>query len=631
MDINTASLLANQLQTLDPKATNQEALTKQANEIIQKSGDLPLELTAQKTSYSSTPSDAKDVVSQLLGSAISEAKSKSAIYEVLQNNQLFKNMGNFAEDIKSLTNTIKLDSTIAQPLALLQLFAKNIEQIDTKMLQTQIQNSGIFFESKLSNIVTQKGVLQTIESLTSQITSHFKESSLSASPILKDITFALEKLTQLQELSSKEAQSTLKNLLDLVRQGNKQEIASQLSPHKETYQIVQKLDYAIKQMDLVASKADNYPTSMKVDEHFTMQVKVLLEQLKANLSNIGLDDLQPHMDQLLAKDSLLKGQIELIKTPMTPNADTTTIKTAVSQISQLTDDVSVASPKPNEVSMMEEKTKSLVSHEHEPKLAEETTILTATASVQTQSVALPSSAFVQVPQSVEEALKMIAARIKQQITILDPKSIQHADFTSRSSTLDQTIHSLIKPELFVGKAMAQRLSLDPTDVELLSDMKGVLTKLNDALAASPQNKEAYEMTNRLLTQIEYHQLFSYVSSATHLYIPFSWEGLKGGSMMMKQSGTNSFHCQIDLDLEQYGKLNMMLVLSNDKYIDMSVAAQKKELKDKMNTQLPQLKQAFNEVGLVTGTIKMLEYKEVSTVKNDYFKGEQIQFGINFKI
>jgi hypothetical protein len=139
MDVTTASLLANQLQTLDPKAIAKENATK----IIQDSADIPLSLSAQKST--TTPNNAQEVVGQLLSTAVSEAKSKSAIFEILQNNQLFKNMGNFAEDIKSLTSLIKLDSSITKPLALLQLFSRNIEQVDVKMLQEQIKNSGIFF------------------------------------------------------------------------------------------------------------------------------------------------------------------------------------------------------------------------------------------------------------------------------------------------------------------------------------------------------------------------------------------------------------------------------------------------------------------------------------------------------
>jgi len=576
MDISTTSLLANQLQTLDPKATAKENATK----IIQNSADIPLSLTAQKST--TTPSNAQEVIGQLLGSAVSEAKSKSTIFEILQNNQLFKNMGNFAEDIKNLSSIVKMDSTIAQPLALLQIFSKSIDQIDTKMLQTQVQNSGVFFESKLANIVTQKGVAESIQTLLSELQTHLEGTNKAIAPLAKEITAIMDRLNASQDLSSKEAQTSLKSLLDLFRQSVKQEIASEgVAAFKGVYQNVQKLNYAIAQMDLIHSKVENYATNMKVEEHFTTQVKVLLEMLKENLSALQLDELQPQIDQLLKKETLLKA----------PSTAALSLPLAEG---------------------LEE-------------------VVLATKTVQESSLATAMSKTSMPPATVEEALQMVVNRIKQQIEILDSKTIQQADFLDKSSTLEQKIHSLIKPELFVGKAIAQKLSLDPTDVELLSDMKGVLTKLSDHLQASGQNKEALEITNRLLTQIEYHQLVSYVSSSTHLYVPFSWDGLKGGSMMMKQSSDDKFHCQIDLDLEAYGKLNMMLVLSGEKYIDITIASQKKELGEKITQQLAKLKRALNEVGLITGTVKMLEYKDVSVVKNDYFSGEKLQFGINITI
>ena len=612
MDVTTASLLANQLQTLDPKAIAKENATK----IIQDSADIPLSLSAQKST--TTPNNAQEVVGQLLSTAVSEAKSKSAIFEILQNNQLFKNMGNFAEDIKSLTSLIKLDSSISKPLALLQLFSKNIEQVDVKILQEQIKNSGIFFESKLANIVTQKGVAETIQTLTLELKEHFSSTSTAVSPIVKEITVIMDRLNTLQELSSKEAQTSLKSLLDLFRQSIKKELTSETIPmFKEVYQMVQKLDYAIEQMDLINSKIDNYPPSMKVEEHFTTQVKVLLEQIKENLSTLQLDDLQPKIDQLLTKETLLK------------QGNTTTPLLTNDPLESVTNEV--------KKEIVHSPTQSLLKNDNsidETHLLNKEAIKAPEQSISPTSLATALSSntnFQKSSETVEEALKMVVNRLKQQIEILDTKTIQQANFVDKSAILEQKIHSLIKPELFVGKAMTQKLSLDPTDVELLSDMKGVLTKLNDSLAPTPQNREALEITNRLLTQIEYHQLFSYVSSSTHLYIPFSWDGLNGGSMMMKQTSDEKFHCQIDLDLEQYGKLNMMLLLSGEKYIDISIAAQKKELGEKITQQLVELKRALNEVGLITGTVKILEYKDVSAVKNDYFSGEKLQFGINIKI
>ena len=595
MDISTTSLLANQLQTLDPKATAKESATK----IIQESADIPLSLTAQKST--TTPNNAQDVIGKLLGTAVSEAKSKSAIFEILQHNQLFKNMGNFAEDIKNLSSIVKMDSTIAKPLALLQLFTKSMDQIDTKMLQTQVQNSGIFFESKLANIVTQKGVQENIQMLSLELQKHLGESK-SVNPFVQEIQTIMDHLNTTQDLTSKDAQESLKTLLDLFRKSVKQELSAEgPSVFKEVYQNAQKLDYAIKQMDLMNSKVSNYPANMNVEEHFTTQVKVLLEMLKENLSSLQLDDLQPQIDQLLGKETLLKGPVVTPQLGIKP-------------------EVTTLAPKPLGKEgiieeAMEENTEKVL-----PPLSSSASLLSAL-----------SGSAPKAPESIEEALQMVVNRIKQQIEILDSKTIQQADFIDKSTGLEQKIHSLIKPELFVGKAIAQKLSLDPTDVELLSDMKGVLTKLGDNLQASGQNKEALEISNRLLTQIEYHQLVSYVSSSTHLYVPFSWDGLKGGSMMMKQGSDEKFHCQIDLDLEAYGKLNMMLVLAGEKYIDITIASQKKELGSKITQQLSDLKYALNEVGLITGTVKMLEYKDVSVVKNDYFSGEELQFGINIKI
>ncbi len=567
MDISTASLLANQLQTLNPKALAKESATK----IIQNhTAELPF--STPQNQPQPLPSSAGEVMGTLLGAAVSEAKSKSAIFEIIQNHPLFKNMGNFALDMKHLLALVKPDASTMKPLALLELFSKNIQNLDAKMLQQQVTHSGIFFESKLAQEVTQKGVEALLKELSVNVQTLLKETTQPSTSISRGMAPLLEQLSHTSSLSTKESQEGLKRLLELFRQTIKQEQSiAPAGDFKEVYANVQKLDYALKQMDLIGSKVQNYPSSMNVEHNFTTQVKVLLELIKEQLPALNLKELQPQIDQLLSQETLLKGTLEQVAL----------------------------------------EAKGLPPQTLVPSMS--------------LSSALP------LPQSVEEALQLVVNRLKAQIELQEPATIKHADFLDKAKVLEKEIHALIKPELFVGKAMAQKLALDPTDVELLSDMKGVLTKLNHTLTLLGENKEALEITNRLLTQIEYHQLVSYVSSSTHLYIPFSWDGLKGGSMMMKKNSDEQFHCQLDLDLEAYGKLNMMLILSNEKYIDMTIATQKKELSDKLTHHLSLLKRAFNEVGLITGNVKMLEYKDVERVKKDYFKGEELQFGINITI
>lgn len=102
-------------------------------------------------------------------------------------------------------------------------------------------------------------------------------------------------------------------------------------------------------------------------------------------------------------------------------------------------------------------------------------------------------------------------------------------------------------------------------------------------------------------------------------------------MMMKQTKEDAFHCQIDLDLEQYGKLNMMLLLSGENSIDMTIATQKSELRDKVSEHVSDLKKALNEVGIITQSVRLIEYKEESVKKKEYFSDDTLNFGINITV
>lgn len=254
---------------------------------------------------------------------------------------------------------------------------------------------------------------------------------------------------------------------------------------------------------------------------------------------------------------------------------------------------------------------------------------------QTTHLAQNSSSSLMVENTLKEQLLLVANRIKQEIAIHHPEASKQTSHAQNTAVLEQKILSFLKPELFLPSVLTQKLSLNPEQADILGDIKGTLSALSEKLTHSTQTQtqtqSALEMTNKLLTQIEYHQLASYVSSATHVYIPFTWEGLKEGSMMMKQSSEDAFHCQIDLALEHYGKLHVMLVLSNKTYLDMSIATEKESLKEKVSEHLSALKQSLNEVGIITQSVKLLEYKEESIVKKEYFLDDSLNFGINITV
>lgn len=262
------------------------------------------------------------------------------------------------------------------------------------------------------------------------------------------------------------------------------------------------------------------------------------------------------------------------------------------------------------------------------------TLATQIESLLQQTISLPqASTSWLMDGSLREQLLLLANRLKQEISLHDPVALKQANHAEKSTLIEQKIVSLLKPEVYLSSDVMKKLSINPADASILGDIKGVLSNLAEKLTHSPQTQSthALELTNKLLTQIEYHQLVSYVGSTTHVYVPFVWEGLKEGSMMMKQTSENAFHCQIDLDLEQYGKIHMMLVLSNNEYLDMSIATQKESLKEKVGEHLSSLKQALNEVGIITQSIKLLEYKEETILKKEYFDDTNLNFGINISV
>lgn len=114
MQISTALLLnAQTTATTVDKKVSKEAL-KQAF----------LSSTEAPSAMPQPSSNMKEIVANLLGSLLSEAKSKSAILDLLQNTPIFKNLGNFSNDLKSLIAFLKSDLSLEKPLLFCKILRK---------------------------------------------------------------------------------------------------------------------------------------------------------------------------------------------------------------------------------------------------------------------------------------------------------------------------------------------------------------------------------------------------------------------------------------------------------------------------------------------------------------------------
>jgi len=142
-------------------------------------------------------------------------------------------------------------------------------------------------------------------------------------------------------------------------------------------------------------------------------------------------------------------------------------------------------------------------------------------------------------------------------------------------------------------------------------MKTVLLQMQDELASKtdPKSLEVAKQVDRLLTQIDLHQLTSLVSNSNYVYLPFFWEMLEDGSIEMKQKDEEKFFCQINLTLKDFGKVDLMLGLYDKNKLDLTIYAQREHFKTAIRENMQQLKIALNSVELIPVNVKLLDMKE----------------------
>ncbi|HAC70679.1 MAG TPA: flagellar hook-length control protein FliK, partial [Arcobacter skirrowii] len=113
----------------------------------------------------------------------------------------------------------------------------------------------------------------------------------------------------------------------------------------------------------------------------------------------------------------------------------------------------------------------------------------------------------------------------------------------------------------------------------------------------------------LLAQVELNQLGSLASNSNFVFIPFFWDMLEDGFIQMKQKEEEKFFCQINLNLKDFGKVDLMLFLYDKNKLDLTIYAQREHFKVAIKENLQTLKKALNSVELIAVNVKLLDMKD----------------------
>ncbi|WP_169999756.1 hypothetical protein [Campylobacter sp. RM9328] len=223
--------------------------------------------------------------------------------------------------------------------------------------------------------------------------------------------------------------------------------------------------------------------------------------------------------------------------------------------------------------------------------------------------------FNNITSSLEEAtlqdkLTSAARRLAQTINIADREA------SSAKANLNE-VKSLIKQLNLASNDISK---IEPKNAQeiaktLSSDVKSTLLSIQD----KTQNQQINQAVNKMLSQIEMHQMVSSIGGGIQTYMPYVWDGVDGANVAFKRGKKDKYYAQIDLNFKKFGQINIMVGLIDKRYIDISIATQSAEFKSVILENSVELKQAISEVGLIISNfnLRVLDKKQIKQKFKDF--------------
>ena len=515
-----------------------------------------------------------DVLKNLFENLKNGTKSNASIENMLKNTNALKDLGNVSTNLSNLLESVSKDESLQKFKPILESFLKNIKDMDANTLKEQLKNSGVFLESKLATTPNAK-----LENILTQIQNLVKEIN---TPQAKQVGELLTKLLQTPQNQANSTNTDFTNNLKSLTT-TLQNLNSSLTPSQtqNLSTLTNQLKTLVNTGTLVESKIENsVPLDRSVQSstqgNIQPNTQAPIQNLKETLSSL----------QNLQSKDILTAQVK-----ENPNA----------LLQNIQDKVSI--------------------------------------NVQTKDLLLQIKADILQNPTLQNRniLPMIDNLLKMPDLFAKAENLQNLTSTNNLSTFSNNFMSNLSPLLTTLKENLE--SLNPSnsnlqnhltklvdkvehliqdlvnnpkgEVKVAEDMKTVLLKMQDELATKTdiKSQDLAKQVDKLLTQIDYHQLASLTSNANNVYLPFLWEMLEDGNISMKKTEEEKFYCQINLTLKDFGKVDLMLALYDKNKLDLTIYAQREHFKIALRDNMQQLKVALNSVDLIPVNIKLLDLKE----------------------
>ena len=534
---------------------------------------------------------------------------------------------NLASDVRELLKALEGNEKLATFKEALAKFIKPIENLSPQGVAQGIKDSGIMLEAKIAQSLEAQSLPSKIKELLSQMKNTQNQG-------LKESFLKLP-----NDSDAKKSINDLETLLKEQKKLNQETINN--SPFKALDKASNALENAAKYLDKLSNLGKNL--SLKTAANLLSHIESSIQNAQKsannyNLNSATLKDARAIREQINASANELQNALNLLKnkdsnfkaflTRYDPNnKQNATLKEALSKQNE---------PKANHI-RINIQTSNTGSIPHSSSLnANPAQNASQNASFsQNSTLTQEQNSFKNINLSqFKEATssEVNTPNLQGKITELaraltSLKNTLSPELASAKSALEE-IKSLARLAKSAAKSIG---AIKPNNAEqalkeLQSDMKSVLLNLKESTQNQSSTQNIHTAAQRLLTQIEIHQLASFAQNSLQTYLPYHWDELNSSNLSFKRGNKDKFYARIELSFVKFGEIGIVLGLAENKFLDVSIQTGNDGFKELILSETKSLKRALNELGLVVNNF----FVASKGGKSAYEQFEDIDLGYNIK-
>lgn len=546
---------------------------------------------------------------------------------------------NLASDVRELLKALDGNEKLATFKEALAKFIKPIENLSPQGVAQGIKDSGIMLEAKIAQSLEAQSLPSQIKELLSQMKNTQNQG-------LKESFLKLP-----NDSDAKKSISDLETLLKEQKKLNQETINN--SPFKALAKASDALENAAKYLDKLSNLGKNL--SLKTAANLLSHIESSIQNAQKsannyNLNSATLKDARAIREQINASANELQNALNLLKnkdsnfkaflTRYDPNnKQNATLKEALSKQNE---------PKANHI-RINIQTSNTGSTAHSSSLNANASQNSAQNSSLSQNSSFSQNASLSQNSTLTQEQNSFKNINLSQFKEAISSEVNTPNLQGKITELARTLTSLkntLSPELASAKSALEEIkslarsaksaaksigAIKPNNAEqalkeLQSDMKSVLLNLKESTQNQSSTQNIHTAAQRLLTQIEIHQLASFAQNSLQTYLPYHWDELNSSNLSFKRGNKDKFYARIELSFVKFGEIGIVLGLAENKFLDVSIQTGNDGFKELILSETKSLKRALNELGLVVNNF----FVASKGGKSAYEQFEDIDLGYNIK-